>query len=168
MNYSFLGFVALITSTARASTAPDATPGAGTMANARCCAQQGLTLERTPSGWIQRAAFTHPDLHDDLVEELVPLSSPFSSMCVRGSSAFTFLLLGDQNAGKSTFLHAFSHTGDATWLEIGSYLPIISASFVNASLSTDSAAPPVRVRVRGEGEGESEDRVRPPPSVPST
>ena len=133
---------ALITNTARASTAPDATP-ARTMANARCCAQQGLTLERTPSGWIQRAAFTHPDLHDDLVEELVPLSSPFSSMCVRGSSAFTFLLLGDQNAGKSTFLHAFSHTGDATWLEIGSYLPIISASFVNASLCMDSTAPPM-------------------------
>ena len=44
------------------------------MANAQCCAQQGLTLERTPSGWIQRAAFTHPDLHDELVEELkVPL-----------------------------------------------------------------------------------------------
>ena len=113
------------------------------MAATRCCAQPGLTLERTPSGWIQRAAFTHPDLHDELVEEIVPLSSPFSSMCVRGSSAFTFLLLGDQNAGKSTFLHAFSHTGDATWLAIGSYLPIISACFVNASLCTDSAPPPM-------------------------
>ena len=113
------------------------------MANTRCCVQPGLTLERTPSGWIQRASFTHPDLHDELVEEIVPLSSPFSSVCARGSSAFTFLLLGDQNAGKSTFLHAFSHAGDATWLEIGSYLPIISASFVNASLCTDSATPPM-------------------------
>ena len=113
------------------------------MANTRCCVQPGLTLERTPSGWIQRASFTHPDLHDELVEEIVPLSSPFSSVCARGSSAYTFLLLGDQNAGKSTFLHAFSHAGDATWLEIGSYLPIISASFVNASLCTDSATPPM-------------------------
>ena len=113
------------------------------MANTRCCVQPGLTLERTPSGWIQRASFTHPDLHDELVEEIVPLSSPFSSVCARGSSAFTFLLLGDQNAGKSTFLHAFSHAGDAKWLEIGSYLPIISASFVNASLCTDSATPPM-------------------------
>ena len=98
------------------------------MANTRCCVQPALTLERTPSGWIQRASFTHPDLHDELVEEIVPLSSPFSSVCARGSSAFTFLLLGDQNAGKSTFLHSFSHAGDATWLEIVSYLPIISAS----------------------------------------
>ena len=113
------------------------------MANTRCCVQPALTLERTPSGWIQRASFTHPDLHDELVEEIVPLSSPFSSVCARGSSAFTFLLLGDQNAGKSTFLHSFSHAGDATWLEIGSYLPIISASFVNASLCTDSATPPM-------------------------
>ena len=113
------------------------------MANTRCCVQPALTLERTPSGWIQRASFTHPDLHDELVEEIVPLSSPFSSVCARGSSAFTFLLLGDQNAGKSTFLHSFSHAGDATWLEIVSYLPIISASFVNASLCTDSATPPM-------------------------
>ena len=30
------------------------------MASTRCCVQPALTLERTPSGWIQRASFTHP------------------------------------------------------------------------------------------------------------
>ena len=60
---------------------------------ARCgCAP--LTLERTPHGWIQRAAFTHPDLHDELVDELVSLDSPFATACGSGATAvFTFLLL---------------------------------------------------------------------------
>ena len=35
--------------------------------------------------------------------------SPFSSVVAAGTHVFTFLLLGDQNAGKSTFLHSFRH-----------------------------------------------------------
>lgn len=109
-----------------------------------CSCQQILTLERTQHGWVQKTSFTHPDLHDELVEELVSLSSPFASAGAgSGASVFTFLLLGDQNAGKSTFLHAFSHAGSASWLALGSYLPILSASFLNASLRTDSATPPM-------------------------
>ena len=109
---------------------------------ARCgCAP--LTLERTPHGWIQRAAFTHPDLHDELVDELVSLDSPFATACGSGATAvFTFLLLGDQNAGKSTFLHAFAHHADSAWLELGSFLPILTSSFLNAAL-TQSSSPPM-------------------------
>ena len=110
---------------------------------ARCgCAP--LTLERTPHGWIQRAAFTHPDLHDELVDELVSLDSPFATACGSGATAvFTFLLLGDQNAGKSTFLHAFAHHADSAWLELGSFLPILTSSFLNAALTQSAAAPPM-------------------------
>ena len=83
-------------------------------------------------------------MHDELVEELVSLSSPFSvTGASSGACVFTFLLLGDQNAGKSTFLHAFSHAGSSSWLALGSYLPILSASFLNASLRADSTTPPM-------------------------
>ena len=92
---------------------------------------------------MQRSAYSHPDLHDELMEELVSSSSPFSEG-QRSSAAvvnFKFLLLGDQNAGKSTFLHAFTHAGDENWLELNSILPILSSTFVNAQLhASDGAA----------------------------
>ncbi len=110
-----------------------------------CCGTSPLALARTAGGWVQRASFTHPDLHDELVEDLVPLASPLSvAGGGSGTVTFTFLLLGDQNAGKSTFLHAFTHAGDASWLRLSSFLPILSASFVNAQLRPQPSrkAPP--------------------------
>ena len=106
------------------------------------CGVTPLALERTPEGWVQRATFSHPDLHEELVEELAMHDSPLArSASVSGVVSFTFLLLGDQNAGKSTFLHAFTHAGDRAWLELLSWLPILSSSFVNAqlALSADSS-----------------------------
>ena len=44
------------------------------------------------------------------------------------------MLLGDQNAGKSTFLHAFSYTDEPHWLELSSYLPLLSSAFLNVRL----------------------------------
>ena len=41
-------------------------------------------------------------------------------------------MLGDQNAGKSTFLHTFSYSDDANFLRLASYLPTLSACFHNA------------------------------------
>ena len=101
-----------------------------------CCGVSALTLSRSPEGWVQRAQFSHPDLHDELVEELAEHDSPLArSASTSGVVNFTFLLLGDQNAGKSTFLHAFTHAGDRAWLELLSLLPILSSSFVNAQLA---------------------------------
>lgn len=99
-----------------------------------CCATP-LTLERTPYGWTQHATYSHPDLHDELVDELVAVPSPFAHHVSTESVTFTFLLLGDQNAGKSTFLHCFTHSGDKDWLQLASYLPILSSSFLNAALT---------------------------------
>ena len=86
-----------------------------------CCAGCApLRLSRTPDGWVQRSRFSHPDLHEELVEELLSSDSLFASAAASSASAvaFQFLLLGDQNAGKSTFLHAFTNTNDAAWLEL--------------------------------------------------
>jgi hypothetical protein len=94
---------------------------------------------------VQRARWTHPDLHDELVEELVSLSTPLAAVGAaaahRTAIGYTFLLLGDQNAGKSTFLHAFANAEHAGWLELLSILPILSASFANAQFRTDAPDP---------------------------
>ena len=36
-----------------------------------------------------------------------------------------------QNAGKSTFMHAFGHHHDDNWLELTSELPILTSTFLN-------------------------------------
>ena len=109
------------------------------------CGTSELTLEQTGEKcWIQRASFTHADLHDELVSDLVALSSPFAGCGDESETVcYTFLLLGDQNAGKSTFLHAFTNAGDASWLALASFLPIVSSSLLNASLLASPAAPPM-------------------------
>ena len=111
------------------------------------CATTTLSVERTAQGWVQRATFSYPDLHEEDVEELVPLASPFGAAAVaRGGGAavtFSFLLLGDQNAGKSTFLHAFTNAEDPQFLELLSALPILSSSFLNAQICDASVGKPV-------------------------
>ena len=89
---------------------------------------------------MQRSSFTHPDLHDELVDELVSVRSPLAPRTVSGAASFLFLLLGDQNAGKSTFLHAFTHAASASWLELMSLLPILSSSFSNVQLGANSGS----------------------------
>jgi GTPase SAR1 family protein len=40
---------------------------------------------------------------------VIELDSPYASIVQVGTQVFSFLILGDQNAGKSTFLHAFTY-----------------------------------------------------------
>jgi hypothetical protein len=99
-----------------------------------------LGVERSDYGYVQRARYQHPDLHD---EEVLEVDSPFASAIASGTHVFTFLLLGDQNAGKSTFLHSFVYDDEPSWLELSSYLPIISSMFLNARfLPPESRTPP--------------------------
>ena len=41
------------------------------MAAGCSCGTAPLALSRTPEGYVQRSSFTHPDLHDELVEEFI-------------------------------------------------------------------------------------------------
>ena len=96
-----------------------------------CRKSAGLPVERTQFGFVQRARFSHPDLHH---EEVLELDSPFAAVVAAGTHVFSFVLLGDQNAGKSTFLHSFSCTDEPHWLELSSYLPLLSSAFLNVRL----------------------------------
>lgn len=61
--------------------------------------------------------------------QLAGLSSSPSQRC--NLQVFSFVLLGDQNAGKSTFLHAFTHYTDPNFLKLSSLVPVLSAGFIN-------------------------------------
>jgi hypothetical protein len=49
-----------------------------------------------------------------------------------------FVLTGDQNAGKSTFLHSLTNSHDPSFLLLNRYLPILQASFYNARMLNES------------------------------
>ena len=101
---------------------------------------EALPVERTAFGFTQRARFCHPDLHD---EEVLEIDSPFAPLVASGTRVLSFVVLGDQNAGKSTFLHAFSYTDEPAWLSLSSFLPILSSAFLNVRLlAADDDTPP--------------------------
>lgn len=85
-------------------------------------------IEEHSFGYVQRRIYKQPDLYH---EEVVELDSPFATIDANGTKVFTFLLIGDQNAGKSTFLHSFTFQEDTEFLEITSFLPILTSTFVN-------------------------------------
>eukprot|EP00053_Salpingoeca_punica_P016810 m.159959 g.159959 ORF g.159959 m.159959 type:complete len:676 (+) comp17048_c2_seq1:188-2215(+) len=87
-----------------------------------------LAIQREEFGYVQRSAWRQADrLH----EEVIDLDSPFSVSLAAGTHLYTFVLIGDQNAGKSTFLHSFACYQDENYLELSSLLPVLSSSFLN-------------------------------------
>jgi len=85
-------------------------------------------------GLEQRCMYRHPDLYHEEVPEL-DIETAVSQLDVAsGCAVQTFLLLGDQNAGKSTMLHSFCRDGDARFMQLSSLLPVLSSSFVNTRL----------------------------------
>lgn len=95
-----------------------------------------LPIEKTEYGFVQKNFYQHAELYD---EEVVELDSPFASSVNSKTKVFTFLLLGDQNAGKSTFLHAFTNQNDKNWTELTSYFPLLSSKFLNTRFHFDQS-----------------------------
>eukprot|EP00736_Rhodelphis_marinus_P013102 Rmarinus@m.29798 len=87
-----------------------------------------LPVQKETFGYVQRSYYSQPDLYH---EEVLDIESPFASVVASGTLVYTFLVLGDQNAGKSTFLSAFSDNSNSGFLRVTSYLPILSSCFVN-------------------------------------
>eukprot|EP00899_Mesostigma_viride_P017292 jgi/Mesvir1/25564/Mv01798-RA.3 len=100
-----------------------------------------LPIERNELGYFQRSRYQNPDLCD---EEVMELDTPFAMHVASGTRMLTFLLLGDQNAGKSSFIHSFCYADDPSYLTLQSYLPILSASFHNARFLSRSSDVPAR------------------------
>eukprot|EP00040_Diaphanoeca_grandis_P016437 m.84786 g.84786 ORF g.84786 m.84786 type:complete len:617 (-) comp25803_c1_seq1:342-2192(-) len=96
---------------------------------------ESLPIEKTEFGFVQKSSWRQIDRLD---EEVVELDGPHSLTVAPDTQVFTFVLLGDQNAGKSTFLHSFSHQNDQNFLEMTSLLPVLSASFVNTRFLSES------------------------------
>lgn len=88
-----------------------------------------LPVQRTDWGFRQSSAFTNADLYH---EEIVELDSPFAAQVRADTLSLHFLFLGDQNAGKSTFLHAWSFEADPGFRDITAELPILASQFVNS------------------------------------
>jgi hypothetical protein len=80
-------------------------------------------------GFVQRCSARHPDLYQ---EDVLEIDSPLATVNAAGVQSFRFLLMGDQNAGKSTFLHSFTNEEDAHFIELASLLPMLHSSFSNA------------------------------------
>jgi hypothetical protein len=67
---------------------------------------------------------------------VIELDGPHSMVVAAGTEVVSFVLLGDQNAGKSTYLHSFGYNHDDNFLEMMSLLPVLSSSFINTRFLT--------------------------------
>lgn len=91
-----------------------------------------LPHTRTQLGFEQRLCTVNPDLsHEEIPEIVFPdclgtIEHQADLLEVR------FLVLGDQNAGKSTFLHSLVDHNSSHSTELLSFIPSLSSSFVNA------------------------------------
>ena len=99
-----------------------------------------LPIEKKDFGYLQKNHYHHPDLYDEAMNEL---NSPFASLIASGTKIFTFLLLGDQNAGKSTFLHSFTARKDGNWYDLAREIPILSSNFINTRFIEANVIPPI-------------------------
>jgi hypothetical protein len=88
-----------------------------------------LPVRRFEWGFCQSTRYVQADLYH---EEVLELDSPFAAQVRSDTLSFKFLVLGDQNAGKSTFLHAWTFESDPSFLTLVSELPVLSSQFVNS------------------------------------
>lgn len=103
------------------------------------CKEDYLPIEKTDFGFVQKTKYYQPDLYH---EEVIELDSPFASIVASGTQVYTFLFLGDQNAGKSTFIHSFTYYPDPNFLELSTTLPILTSTFLNTRFLVDPQRQP--------------------------
>ena len=111
--------------------------------------ESDLRVERRDYGYVQKYNYCNMDL---LHEEVLDLDSPFATLVSAETLVLTYLLIGDQNAGKSSkppsnhcsflnssissplflaFIQSFTYHNDANWMDILCELPILTSSFIN-------------------------------------
>ena len=97
-----------------------------------------VPIEKTAWGYVQRNSYEHPSYKD---EAAVSLDSPFAAVVANGVAVLTFLIIGDQNSGKSTFLHLFTAKENPNFLDLLSELPILSSTFINLRFLEHKVSP---------------------------
>jgi GTP-binding protein EngB required for normal cell division len=87
-----------------------------------------LPIRKEKWGYSQRFFYANLDYCE---EEIIELDSPFSVLCSSGTLVLNVLIIGDQNAGKSSFLHCFTDSNNENFLFLQSQIPFMSSSFLN-------------------------------------
>eukprot|EP01053_Blabericola_migrator_P005128 Blabericola_migrator_1__5127@NODE_264_length_10634_cov_183_258446_g220_i0_p2_GENE_NODE_264_length_10634_cov_183_258446_g220_i0NODE_264_length_10634_cov_183_258446_g220_i0_p2_ORF_typecomplete_len512_score102_26PPV_E1_C/PF00519_17/0_078Dynamin_N/PF00350_23/0_24TniB/PF05621_11/1_4TniB/PF05621_11/2_5e02MMR_HSR1/PF01926_23/0_47_NODE_264_length_10634_cov_183_258446_g220_i079479482 len=98
-----------------------------------------LNVVSNQYGLSQVQQFKHPDMHDEDILEVDPSDDPFASVEHKGNSLWSFVLTGDQNAGKSTFLHSCIDANSPGFTSFASLMPLMSGYFCNTRLSNQLA-----------------------------
>ena len=92
-----------------------------------------MKIEKVKYGYQQMNKFINNDLYHEEVVEFSEAGSIFQQKYGKKTVTLSFLLLGDQNAGKSTFIHSFTNDKQSSihFLQLYSILPILASSFIN-------------------------------------
>jgi hypothetical protein len=100
--------------------------------------QEHLPIQKNDFGFFQKTDYNNPDLYH---EEVIELDSPFEVLQNNRVFTRTVLVIGDQNAGKSTFLHSFTAREDLNFTRLTAVLPILQASFLNSRFLPEDDQP---------------------------
>ncbi|KAK2963291.1 hypothetical protein BLNAU_1824 [Blattamonas nauphoetae] len=93
-----------------------------------------VPIIRQPFGYVQSSSYTNADYCH---EEVVELDTPFSMVLGAGTAVHSILLLGDQNAGKTSFLHSFGASNDPRFIYLFNLIPYLTTSFINTRFLLD-------------------------------
>lgn len=92
-----------------------------------------MEIRATKLGVEQRKSVVNADLaHEEIPEICFKDSLAEIAADQHILTQKRFLIVGDQNAGKTTFLHALCDKDDVNSTLLSSFIPAISSSFVNA------------------------------------
>ncbi len=95
-------------------------------------------IRECESGLAQVYSYHNAELaHEALVE----VSTPFAASSRADATVNTFLLCGDQNSGKTSFLHSFVFEREWNWTSLTRLLPILSSSWSNLHIPRTGRPP---------------------------
>lgn len=89
-----------------------------------------LFHRQTDYGFIQQSSFQNLDVYHEEVDE-VDVVSLWAPKYASDTETVSYVLVGDQNAGKSTFCHAFTHSDDSNFMLLCSHLHMLQSRFTN-------------------------------------
>lgn len=82
---------------------------------------------------MQTNEYANPDLYHEDVDE-IDETSLWAPHFATGTAHYSYVLIGDQNAGKSTFLHALTNHESRNFMHLCNYFPMLYSKFINSRL----------------------------------